>query len=368
MFKKFRKVATRVAVMAVALMLTATVAFAGDTVTTTQGTAGSATIADLSGVYGADGTISFSNPGIFASYSVRNATSMTGEANNAAVFLYGNTAATGGVVVDYTIAAGAAVGDSCTVSFTFNKADANGDMTSGGTESAVIIVGAAQQGGTTTPTTPTTPDSGSTGVTAPSAPVQTAKADLTELERLIAIANKLTKSEYTAESWSALIAALNNGKAMTVNHSQAKVDAAAAALQAAIDGLVKIDYTELNAAMDAANDLLKNSEFAALWNELMSAMDNANANLEGTSQAEVDAAAAALKEIVAKLNEYLEGLKAPVAAEPVEGECGVALHNVLVMLLVVSGGLNLLLGFLLANNSKKKKAKMKDTTPMVNLD
>ena len=102
------------------------------------------------------------------------------------------------------------------------------------------------------------------------------------------------------------------------------------------------------------------TEFSKLWNELLSALDTANANLEGTSQAEVDSAAAALRAIIAKLEEVLNAMNAP--AEPAEGVCTVPFHKLLVILLAVSAGLNVILGFVLANNSKKRK---QDNVPMV---
>ena len=354
MFKKFNKVAVRLASIALAFVLTATVAFAGGAETTKPGNAGSTTVANINNVYGVNGTISVSDPdGILESVSFsESGMSKQGEVNGNAVFFSYHEAFSGKLVASYKVGKNAEAGKTATITFTGETADKNGDMRSF-SESATITVGKKSSGGSS---------GGSTGTTAPSTVTPSAKADLTELEKLIAIANKLTKSDYTAESWATLIDALNKAKSMTTANTQADVDAAAAALQAAIDGLVKIDYTELLKAIQEAKDLMNSTEFSKLWNELLSALDNANANLEGTSQAEVDSAAAALRAIVAKLDELLKAMNTPVVAEPVEGECGVPFHSVLVIMLVVSVGLNAILGFVLMNNSKKRK---QDNVPMV---
>ncbi|MBQ3009108.1 MAG: hypothetical protein IJD80_05915 [Oscillospiraceae bacterium] len=356
MFKKFRKVAISVAALALAFLFTANVAYA-ESVTVKPGKSGSATIHSVSDIYGIDGTIEFSNPGILDSYSVKHDTGMTGDAKNSAVFLYGSEKASGRIYVDFKVASGAKAGEQCVVTFNYKTADENGDMSKSKSASAVITVGE-----TTKPKPTTKPSTGgttTTTTTTPTAPA--AQSDLTELLRLIEIANKLNKADYTKDSWAALIAALNKAKAMTVYNTQAAVDAAAAELQAAIDGLVKIDYTALLAAIADANALKDETELANLWNELLSALANANANLEGTSQEEVDAAAKLLADIVAKLRAYFADLETPVVAEPAE-DCNVAFHDLLLILLIISVALNVILAGVLVKN---KKNKMKDNTPMV---
>ena len=66
-------------------------------------------------------------------------------------------------------------------------------------------------------------------------------ADKTALQAAIAAAEKLNQAEYTEESWAALAQALANAKAVNekTDATQAEVDAAAQALQAAIDALVE---------------------------------------------------------------------------------------------------------------------------------
>ncbi|WP_414151284.1 hypothetical protein ACIZ62_04205 [Acetobacterium carbinolicum] len=67
--------------------------------------------------------------------------------------------------------------------------------------------------------------------------VQT-KADLTAYNAAVAAAAALTEADYTAESWAALQTALTDN-VVTEDNTQAEVDAATAAIQAAIDGLVE---------------------------------------------------------------------------------------------------------------------------------
>ena len=73
-----------------------------------------------------------------------------------------------------------------------------------------------------------------------------AVADKTELQNLIAQANKLKEADYTAETWDALQTALDAAVTVNDNHdaSQEDVDNAADALQTAIGALEKAPTEE----------------------------------------------------------------------------------------------------------------------------
>lgn len=373
MFKKFRKVAIKVAALALAFTLTATVAFAAEK---KPGESGSESIAHVDGIYGIQGTISYSgNQNIFEGGKVtlsHNLSNLAGQTKESAIFIYGTEASTGDVLVNYKVASDATPGDSCTITLNYDTSDENGNMTRQQVGSVTVTVVKASSGSSTggstggsTGDSNTGSNTGSTGVTSPTTVTPSKKSDLTELQSLIAIADELNKADYTSDSWKALIDALNKAKAIKDTDAQSVVDAAAAELQAAIDGLVKIDYTKLLAAIDAAEDLMNNEEFAQLWNELLAAFDNANANLKGTSQEEVDAAAVALNTIVDKLNELLAEMNTVAEpTEPAEGVCTIPFHKLLIILLVISVCLNVVFGFIIANNSKKRK---QDNVPMVDL-
>ncbi|MDZ5725241.1 hypothetical protein [Acetobacterium sp. K1/6] len=67
------------------------------------------------------------------------------------------------------------------------------------------------------------------------------KADMTAYNAAVAAAAALTETDYTAESWAALQTALTDN-VVTEDNTQAEVDAATAAINAAIDALVEVTH------------------------------------------------------------------------------------------------------------------------------
>lgn len=130
--------------------------------------------------------------------------------------------------------------------------------------------------------------------------------DYTELEAQIEAAKKLNKEEYTEASWEVLEKALADAIAARNYDAQPAVDAAAQALKDAIAGLVKkpvnvVDYTELNAQIAIAQALIETEYTPDSWKVLADALEDAMKAKNSTSQAEVDAAAKALKDAIAAL-------------------------------------------------------------------
>ncbi len=131
--------------------------------------------------------------------------------------------------------------------------------------------------------------------------------DYTELLAQIAAAEALNEADYTADSWTALAAALANAKEALNSKMQTVVDKAAVELKAAIEALVEkqeppvVDYTELQKQIAAAEALNEADYTAASWSTLKSALSAAKAALSAEDQATVDAAAAALKAAIAAL-------------------------------------------------------------------
>ncbi|KAF5090567.1 Bacterial Ig-like domain protein [anaerobic digester metagenome] len=74
-------------------------------------------------------------------------------------------------------------------------------------------------------------------------------SDLTAYNEAVAAANALTESDYTADSWAVLEEALAN--VVTADNTQEEVDAATAAINDAIDGLVKVLAIDSVTAIDA---------------------------------------------------------------------------------------------------------------------
>lgn len=120
-------------------------------------------------------------------------------------------------------------------------------------------------------------------------------ADTTALRAVIAQSETLQEADYTPSTWTGLQDALTAAKALTAEATQAEVDAAAAALRAAIDALTgRADRTALDAAMVKANALQKDDYTGETWAAVESALTAANALTAEATQDEVDAAAKAL--------------------------------------------------------------------------
>lgn len=144
------------------------------------------------------------------------------------------------------------------------------------------------------------------------------RGDKQALQETIAAAEKLEEDAYTPGSWAAMQSALAAAKAVAENQdaTQEEVDAAKAALDASVSGLVKkADKSELNTAITEAEKLNQaeytDESWAAFENALTSAKEAAaDANV---SQEKVNAAKDAL-------NAAVSGLKKPAAEVPSDGE------------------------------------------------
>jgi len=131
-----------------------------------------------------------------------------------------------------------------------------------------------------------------------------AGVDYSELNKQIAIAEGLNEADYTAESWANLESALNAAIAARSSQSQSVVNNAAAALKAAIAALEAVpgvDYSELELQILIASGLREAFYTPETWADLASALETAITARESKDQAEVDAAAATLKEAIAGL-------------------------------------------------------------------
>ncbi len=155
-------------------------------------------------------------------------------------------------------------------------------------------------------------------VVAAVAGLEEADADLTALKAAITAADQKIAGEdtstYTDGSWAVFEAAYNAATAIrdadpAPKYSvQADVDAATEDLVTATANLQKkgANYTELDAAIAEANDLNKNDWTPASWADVVNALaaaNNISKNLTVDDQATIDAAAQALKNAIAKLEE-----------------------------------------------------------------
>ena len=252
------------AVMPAALAVSNTSAEAGSTATLTF---------KFENVFNVDGTFAVNDAdGIVSKYTISvtkaGATSAVVNGNRLWAAPVAEPVSTDvSVAVKVTLKSGAAVGKACTVSFTGVCGDGAGKP---GNEKDVF-----QSATVTVKATTVKP-----------------VIDYTELKKQIGIAEGLTGSDYTAESWKTVANALSAAKTALKSTDQAKVDAAANTLKDAIAALVKMDYSKLIAALDGVDAFAKSDDLAGLWKQLAEALAEGKNLLTSNDQSAVDASAA----------------------------------------------------------------------------
>ena len=181
------------------------------------------------------------------------------------------------------------------------------------------------------------------------------EADTSRLLRQIAIANGLKEENFTAASWANLRSALEHAEAMRKNGTQAQVDEAANALEAAIAGLVTVDYSALDQAIANAAQMVEEIEVYGLTKRLNDALTLAEKLHKGGEQADVDAVAAEITAILAELEAYKDKPDTPeVIIQEVEVEvppsgdyCNMGSHRIWPVAFAASMVLNAILALLL---------------------
>lgn len=134
----------------------------------------------FSDVHGIDGEFTFSNRDLFSSVNYVNSSELGGSMANDKVFLYTGQEASvsGSVVVQATIRSDAKAGESCTVTFTYETSDENGNMSEWMTSSQTVTVVAAPTTEPTKPSQPTKPTSPVNPTSPTTPPETTPKADI----------------------------------------------------------------------------------------------------------------------------------------------------------------------------------------------
>ena len=126
------------------------------------------------------------------------------------------------------------------------------------------------------------------------------RGDKTALEALIDEAEALKEADYTSSTWAAFEEALNAAQEVAADADalQGEIDDAADALRAAMDALTaNSDKSALEELISEAENMQQDSYTADSWSKLEEALDAAKATAadKGATQAEVDAAAEALR-------------------------------------------------------------------------
>ncbi len=181
-------------------------------------------------------------------------------------------------------------------------------------------------------------------------PIPPAAPVYSELEKAIARAEALVEGDYTAESFKAVADALAAAKALQTE-VQDDIDAAVAAIDLAMAALdlkpaevASVDYSKLAEAITKAEALNVNDYTMASWTSVQVMLSAAKKAKLAATQAEVDAAIAALNGAVASLVKAPAESDAPAAddkddtnaTEPAEEEgCGSVIGGAAVILTAV---------------------------------
>ena len=323
-------------------------------------------------VYGVDGAITAD-----AGITITNVTSNVQDAAcvNNKVFIYSAEQTTIQVIVYYTVDANATVGSAFAVNFDGSTYGLNDQVGTIVKDTDYVTVAAQSGSGT----------------------IIVPKADTTELEAQIAIAEGLNEIDYTEESWATLQAALSAGKRLLNSFSQTAVNNATAKLKDAIAALVKLDRAALIDAMNKADALFNKNADSKLWKDLHDAVVNGGNLLTSRTQADIDAGVTALlnaiKAVEALLNKAPETVikeveVTKIVTETVEVEKVVTeivekevpkevikevpvevpvekTNAVWLVLFIISLIINLGLAVLVVLYFIKKKNNQKDNTPLV---
>lgn len=333
------------AVIAVVLVMTVSMVMASAADYTVK-PGGSVDVTLVKNVEGLDGSVSFSGDG-----SVRYSAS-EGTVENGKYAMGGNGTKT--VTATVTAPSGASVGDVYTVSFSFRTYDIDGNLADTGSVSYTVeVVSGGSSGGNSGSSGGSSSSGSSSSGSGSSGPA--VKVDLSKLQELIDKASNLKKDGYTADSWNKMVDALTKAQAALSSTNQDEIDAAAKALGDALNGLVKMDYSKLLDAIARAKELGKDNEVNSLWLALLDALTNGNLMLASDDQAQVDAAAKQINDLIEQL---LDGSKF----------CNISIHKVWPILFFISLAANVVLVVVLVKKNGTKKKNQVDNTPLVDYD
>lgn len=232
---------------------------------------------------------------------------------------------------------------------------------------------ADEQVETTAPVETTTPTETTAATEAPSW-----RVNYSDLELKIAMVNGLNAYEYTIESWTVLEETVAYGnRILKWRLGQQNVDEAEEAIDLAMAGLVKMDYSRLDAALNEVYRLVEeNPEVHDVWGRLDDAAASAKPLLISGDQAAVNQAAEELNALLAELAGYTEEASpsVEVVVQEVEVEvlptgdyCNIPVHRTWPVLFVISAVLNVALIVVLTYVLMRKRNTV-DNTPLVSYD
>lgn len=296
---------------------------------------------------GMNGTVTCSG-GASVQYS---ASENGGVSADGLIFMYGGGTMT--TTARVTAPSNAAVGTVYTVHFEYETSDIDGNLTPHSATYTVEVVSGGSSGGNSGSSGGSS--SGGSSSSGSGSSGSAVKVDLSKLQELIDKASNLKKDGYTADSWNKMVDALTKAQAALSSTNQDEIDAAAKALGDALNGLVKMDYSKLLDAIARAKELGKDNEVNSLWLALLDALTNGNLMLASDDQAQVDAAAKQINDLIEQL---LDGSKF----------CNISIHKVWPILFFISLAANVVLVVVLVKKNGTKKKNQVDNTPLVDYD
>ena len=234
-----------------------------------------------SGIAGISGTFEYSNPDLFSDvkFNIEGLTMGKYNENTNKIAFLGTEPVNCTIILTLTVSKNAKIGDTCNISLEY-ETTTDGNMPSVPNykydKCTVSIV---------------------------------EKLDFTDLKALIEKAEGFKKSRYTTESWDNLKTALKAANtALSKAKTQSEIDSAAKTLRAAIDALEKLpDYSELEKQIKIAQSLNKADYTSKTWEVLEKALTEAKKAQSYKKQADIDAAAKALKSAISGLVSIYEG-------------------------------------------------------------
>lgn len=192
----------------------------------------------------------------------------------------------------------------------------------------------------------------------------------------IAIANGLTRYDYTDASWAALTSALANANVALNGNSQNAADAAEQALKDAISALVRMDYSDLEEAIAETRKMVANAPLGDAWFKLSAELEAAQAQLTSGSQSAVDEATDRLEALLEEMRLLVErGMapevitqEVPVEVPPTDDYCNIPMHRIWPVMFFVSLVLNVAFLAVILIYVYQKKKNRTDDMPLVDYD
>lgn len=202
------------------------------------------------------------------------------------------------------------------------------------------------------------------------------RIDDTALMYQIAMANGLTRSDYTRESWAVLADKLMEANEAMNSNSQAAADDAEKALAQAIADLIPMNYTALENILAEVDRLAATDENTQLWYDLVSAAHTGRELLTSGNQAAVDATTEQIRTLILLVQEKLDSLEmpdvviqeVPMEVPPTDDYCNIPSHRVWPVLFFISLVLNVALVAVIVIYIRNKKKNQQDDTPLVDYD